>query len=107
MRTRPRVLKSSTVIKSCAVCLLWSPLHCLGSGQLFGQGVTNRQHVGATVRQRPLLVQHQPVKEQIGFAFSVAEINLYLHLYSHRNDPIHDASYVNKNPDFEDHSPHL
>lgn len=43
------------------VCLLLSPLHGLRSGQFPGQSVTNSQHVGATFRQRALLIQHQPV----------------------------------------------
>lgn len=40
--------------------LLPSPLHGLGAGQLPGQSMANAQHVGATIGQRTLLIQHQP-----------------------------------------------
>lgn len=50
-----------TTVFSMGVCLLLSPLHGLRSGQFPGQSVTNSQHVGATFRQRALLIQHQPV----------------------------------------------
>lgn len=43
---------------------LRSPLHGLGPDQFLGQSVANRQHVGATVRQRVLLIQNQPAKQK-------------------------------------------
>lgn len=41
--------------------LILSPLHGLGACQLLGEGVADAQHVGATVGQGALLIQHQPV----------------------------------------------